>query len=114
MPAIELATFQVDDVAVEGLLADRPRMIAALYAAHPALERAYLTRVDDGSFVDVIVWNSREAALSAAAHASEIPVVREWSEYIGQSGGIRRLDILDAYVPSERESSGDESSAVND
>ena len=99
MTTIELATFRVSEDAVEALVAERPRMIEALRVGHPALEQAYLTRMDDGSFCDVIVWATREAALVAAAEAAAIPAVRAWFAHITESGGIRHAEVLDSYVP---------------
>ena len=51
----------------------RPRMIAAVRARFPELIDARLIQMDDGSWMDVVRWRSREAAERAAAAMTEIP-----------------------------------------
>jgi hypothetical protein len=51
----------------------RPRMIAALRERFPDLIDARLILMDDGSWMDVVLWRSREAAEQAAASIAEIP-----------------------------------------
>lgn len=101
MACIELATFRVTEESVDALIAGRSRMIQALQAWNPAIQQAHLTRADDGSFVDVIIWSTRADALEAASRADEIPEVGEWFSLINDSGGIRHVDVLDSFVPAE-------------
>jgi hypothetical protein len=57
--AIELARFTVDDDAVDPLVAGRPAMVQALKKRFPGCLAAYLTREDDGSWLDIVLWRSR-------------------------------------------------------
>ncbi len=60
----------------------RPRMIAAGRERFPDLSDARLVRLDDGSWLDLVEWSSREAAERAAASMSEIPEAAAMAELI--------------------------------
>jgi|GEM_PF-2108838 len=92
---IELAEFRVHPGAEEQLVADRPRMLAALRERFPGCLAAYLTRQDDGSFLDVIVWRDRASAERAAAGVDGVPECAEWFGHIASSGGLRHVEVLD-------------------
>ena len=51
----------------------RPKMIAAIRHRFPELIEATLFKMDDGTWMDVVRWSSREAAERAAASMAEIP-----------------------------------------
>jgi hypothetical protein len=55
----------------------RPRMIAAVRERFPELVDARLIQMDDGSWMDVVQWSSRESAERAAASIGEIPEAAE-------------------------------------
>jgi hypothetical protein len=59
--------------AEEEMLQLRPRMIAAVRQRFPELLDARLVQMDDGSWLDIVQWSSREAADRAAASMTEIP-----------------------------------------
>lgn len=92
--AIELARFRVPDAAVSAMLEERPGMVAALKKRFPACLAAYLTREDDGSFLDVIVWESRDQAVEAARLVDTVPECKSWFRHISQSGGLRHVEVL--------------------
>src|SRR5262245_49910694 len=64
--AMELARFTVLDGSEGQLLAERPAMVEALHQRFPGCMAAYLTKEDDGSWLDVLVWSSRAEAEDAA------------------------------------------------
>jgi hypothetical protein len=66
----------------EDMLKLRPAMIAAVRARFPELIEAKLIRLDNGLWLDVIQWGSREAAEQAAAQFDQIPESRAMSELI--------------------------------
>jgi hypothetical protein len=70
---LELAAFTVRDGAEPQLRAERPEMLGALRQAFPAALAAWLTKQDDGSWLDVIPWQSREEAEEAAARIHQVP-----------------------------------------
>jgi hypothetical protein len=91
----ELAQFVVRDGAEEELLAERAAMVRALKEAFPAVLAAWLTREDDGSWLDVILWESREAAEEAARRVNEVAEARSWFRHIAESRGLRHVEIVD-------------------
>ncbi|WP_425086278.1 antibiotic biosynthesis monooxygenase [Streptomyces hainanensis] len=96
---IELARFRILDGAERLLVSERPRMIEALHRRFPGCLGAYLTKEDDGSWLDVIVWRSREEADEAARMITTIPECAAWFGHISESGGIRHVEVVDAWVP---------------
>jgi hypothetical protein len=89
----ELATFTVREGEADSLVAERPQMIAALGRAFPGLLGAWLARRDDGSWVDVILWRSREDAEHAARHVNDVPEAKAWFRHIAESHGLQHLDV---------------------
>ncbi len=66
----------------EEMLALRPAMIAAVKGRFPDLLDAQLVRMDDGTWLDVVRWRSRESAEQATASFGEIPEARQMSALI--------------------------------
>ncbi|MCH6169454.1 antibiotic biosynthesis monooxygenase [Pseudonocardia alaniniphila] len=78
--AIELARFTIHDGAESQLVAQRPAMVGALRERFPACLAAYLTKEDDGGWLDVVLWRSRAEAEEAAREVSaRCPSVRPGS-----------------------------------
>jgi hypothetical protein len=69
-------------------------MLRALRHAFPAARAAWLTKQDDGSWLDVILWSSRKAAEEAARRSGELPETRAWFQHIGESHGLRHVDVV--------------------
>jgi predicted transcriptional regulator len=90
----ELAHFVVHDAHEEALLAERPEMVRALQEAFPDALAAWLTRQDDGSWLDVILWQSREAAEEAARRIDEVAEARSWFRHIAASRGLRHVEVV--------------------
>jgi len=89
----ELAAFTVREGHERALLDERAVMIAALRQAFPGLVSSWLTRRDDGSWLDVILWESRDKADHAAAHAGEVPEAATWFTHIAESRGMEHLTV---------------------
>src|SRR5919202_3651166 len=90
----ELAHFVIREGEEEALLAERPGMVRALREAFPDALAAWLTRQDDGSWLDVILWRSREAAEEAARRINEVAQARSWFRHIAESHGLRHVEIV--------------------
>jgi hypothetical protein len=90
----ELAQFTVREGEEAVLVAERPEMINALQRAFPAAVAAWLAKQDDGSWLDVILWRSREAAEEAASRINELPEARSWFRHIAESRGLRHVDVV--------------------
>lgn len=78
--ALELARFAIEDADEPTLIATRDRALHALAAACPGLVSSQLVRLDDGSWLDAIVWESRAHAVAAAEQA---PNIDECARYFG-------------------------------
>jgi hypothetical protein len=94
---LELARFTIHHGAEEALLAERPAMVAALREHFPACLAAYLTREDDGSWLDVVLWGSRAAAEEAAREIHRVPECAAWFRHIAESHGLRHVEVVDAW-----------------
>lgn len=92
----EFASFTVREGEEEALVAERPAMIGALEREFPALIAAWLTRLDDGTWVDVILWETRAAADDAAARVSQVPEAERWFRHIATSLGLRHAEVVHA------------------
>lgn len=95
---IELAHFTIHDAAEEQLLAERPGMVAALRRRFPACLAAFLTKEDDGGWLDVVLWSGRAEAEEAARLIDTVPECKEWFRHIAESGGLRHVEVRDAWV----------------
>ena len=78
----ELVRSRIRAGAEDEMLQLRPRMIAAVRERFPELIDARLVRLDDGSWLDLVAWTSREAAERAAASMPEIPEAAAMAELI--------------------------------
>jgi hypothetical protein len=90
---LELATFTVRDGEEAALVAERPEMIAALRQAFPGLLAAWLAQRDDGGWIDVILWQSREEAEHAAKHVDGVPAAKAWCRHIAESHGLQHVEV---------------------
>ncbi|WP_086848204.1 antibiotic biosynthesis monooxygenase [Amycolatopsis kentuckyensis] len=95
---IEMARFKVDDGAVAQLLAERPAMVEAMRRRFPACLAAYLTREDDGGWLDIVLWRSRAEAEEAARLIDTVPECAAWFRHIGESGGLRHAEVVDHWA----------------
>jgi predicted metal-dependent hydrolase len=89
----ELASFTVRAGEEASLVAERSQMIAALGQAFPGLIGAWLAKRDDGSWIDVILWHSREEAEHAATHVGDVPAAKAWFRHIAESHGLQHLEV---------------------
>ena len=90
----ELAHFVVHEGNEEALLAERPAMVRALQEAFPNALAAWLARQDDGSWLDVILWQSRQSAEEAARRIDEVAEARSWFRHIAASHGPRHVEVI--------------------
>ena len=91
----ELAEFTVRQEDEAALLAERADMIQALKRAFPAALAAWLTRQDDGSWLDVILWHTRQDAEEAARDIHRVPEAKAWFRQIAESRGVRHVEVAD-------------------
>ena len=95
---MERASFTINDGAEDMLLHERPVMIAALTRRFSGCLAAFLTKEDDGSWLDVLVWRSREEAEEAAKLVDTVPECKAWFRHIAVSGGLRHTEVVDMLI----------------
>lgn len=95
---LELAAFTVREGAEPELLAERPGMLAALQRAFPGALAAWLTKQDDGSWLDVILWRSRQEAEEAARQIDQVPEAKRWFRHIAESRGLRHVEVAHEHL----------------
>jgi hypothetical protein len=94
---IELARFRVHDGAADLLIVERPAMVKAMRRRFPGCLAAYLTREDDGGWLDVVLWRSRAEAEEAARSINDVPECAAWFRHIAESGGLRHVEVVTAW-----------------
>jgi hypothetical protein len=98
---IELARFTIHEGAEDEMLDERPAMISALRQRFPACVAAFLTREDDGTWLDILLWRSRQEAEEAAKLVDTVPECRHWFRHIAESGGLRHVEVHDMAASME-------------
>ncbi|OJF15234.1 hypothetical protein [Couchioplanes caeruleus] len=94
MRAMELARFTVDPSDVEAMLQARPAMLAALRERFAGFESLRLVRLDEWTWLDVVVWASRAQADEAAAKIGEIPQCRAAFAFIKEMVSMEHAEIF--------------------
>jgi hypothetical protein len=90
----ELASFRVAPEDEASLVEERVVMVGALRRAFPGALGAWLTKQDDGSWLDIILWRSREEAEDAARRIDGVPEARSWFRHISESHGLRHVEVV--------------------
>jgi heme-degrading monooxygenase HmoA len=81
---VEVVHAKVRDGAEQELLRRRPALEAGVREKLPGLLDIRLVRLDDGTYLDVLRWESREAADAAIARFAEVPEAEEIHGYLAE------------------------------
>jgi len=95
---VELVRFTVTPGQEEAFLTARPAAVEAL-STMPGLLSATLARTDDGEWLDVVLWRSREEALAAAEafEAGRLPeAAMAWASLIAEVRSMTHADVVHA------------------
>ena len=90
---LEVVRFTVRPGERDQFLARRDAAIAALRERFPGLIDGHLAEYDDGSWIDVLRWRTREEAEAAAAGMPELEAAREWVAHIDEVKDMRHAAI---------------------
>ena len=93
---MELVRFSVAPGREEAFLAGRAAAVEGLRTL-PGLLSATLARADDGSWLDVVLWDSRKEALAAARAFQDgtVPAaVLEWASHIEAVTSMTHAEVL--------------------
>jgi heme-degrading monooxygenase HmoA len=80
---IEVVHARVRDGAEEEMLSRRPALEAGVREKLPGLLDIRLIRLEDGTYIDLLRWESREAADAAVEKFAEIPEAGEIHQFLG-------------------------------
>lgn len=87
--ALEIARFTVKPEAEAQFLAERERMIGHLRRHFSGLLGAQLVKLENGEYLDLVRWASREQALRAAEGVMKVPEIAAWFAHIAE---VRSMD----------------------
>jgi heme-degrading monooxygenase HmoA len=74
---------KVRDGAEEEMLSRRPALEAGVRAKLPGLVEICLVRLEDGTYLDLLRWESREAADAAIEKFAQVPEAGEIHRLLG-------------------------------
>ena len=95
MSTLELARFTVEPDRVAGMLAARPAMLAELREHCLGFRRGYLARLDERTWVDVVEWETREAAMAAMAKVMDLPGCQKMFGHIAEVVAMEHADVVE-------------------
>jgi hypothetical protein len=91
--ALEIVRYRLKDGAEEELLAEGPSLFALLREEFPGMRTAHRAKLDDGSWIDVVVWDSREEAEAAAREAMDRPQIAAFMRHIDEVLSMEHADV---------------------
>ena len=89
----EVVHARVRDGAEEEMLSRRPALEAGVRAKLPGLLDIRLVRLDDGTYLDVLRWESRELADAAIEKFAEIPEAGEIHGFLAEDLAHHRGEV---------------------
>ena len=94
MPAFyEVVHAKVRGDAEEEMLSRRPELEAGVREELPGLLDIRLIRLDDGTYLDVLRWESREAADAATELFAEVPEAAEMHGFLPENLAHHRGEV---------------------
>jgi heme-degrading monooxygenase HmoA len=80
---IDLVHAKAREGAEEEMISRRPALEAGVKEKLPGLREIRLIRLDDGTYIDLLRWESREAADAAIERFAEVPEAGEIHHFLG-------------------------------
>lgn len=99
---VEMARFVVKPGCEDAMLAERPAMVMAARKHFPAHRDAYLCKLDDGTWIDIVLWSDREQAEAAAEGFYEYPDINDWFRHIERVVSFEYADVSQISYPDGR------------
>ncbi|MEL6608667.1 MAG: hypothetical protein AAFO58_11750 [Pseudomonadota bacterium] len=91
----EIVSFRLIDGADPAAFLDAAAATRAVLEAFGGCRARYLTRGDDGTWTDIVIWTDRATALAAAQHVVKDPAFAPFGAMIdGPSVTMGHADIL--------------------
>lgn len=92
---MELGRFKVKTGRLDAFLAKRKTMVEAAIRELPGLRRIELVKLDDGTWVDLVLWDDRASSEHALEHGPDIPAIGAWLNEIEADVEMIYGDIQD-------------------
>jgi heme-degrading monooxygenase HmoA len=89
----EVVHARVREGAEQEMLSRRPALEAAVREKLPGLLDIRLVRLDDGTYLDVLRWESREAADAAIERFAEVPEAGEIHGFLSEDLAHHRGEV---------------------
>jgi heme-degrading monooxygenase HmoA len=96
MHAVEMARFRVDPARADEMQSRRVRAFEALQQQCPGLLSNQLIRLDERTWMDLVVWESRAAAEAAAREALTIPEAAAYFESLDEVVAMEHGEVVHA------------------
>lgn len=90
---LEIARFTIKPAVEAQFLAEREPMLAHLRRHFPGLIDAQLVKLENGEYLDLVRWASREQALRAAEGAMGVPEIAAWFAHIAQVRSMEHAEV---------------------
>jgi hypothetical protein len=81
---LELACFRAHPKHVAALIGQGGPLVRALRNRYPGLRKVQVARVEDGSWLQLGFWDSREAAEAAASEVFDMPEMGDWLAQVNE------------------------------
>jgi hypothetical protein len=92
--SIELARVRVEAAQEQDFIAKRGPAIDAVKEYLPGFVHAQLIKLGGGVWVDLVVWESREQALSAEDKVMGLPSFADWAQHIAEVIALEHAEIV--------------------
>lgn len=90
---VQVFRAEVEPANAEELLRIRPAAIAEAQAACPVLRRAELVRLDERTWLDILVWGAPDGEEQLMACAEPLPTVGRMHSLIGAVHAVDRGEL---------------------
>jgi hypothetical protein len=93
---LEIVRFRLKDEAENDLLAERPSVFELLRRDFPGVRAAHRARLDDGTWIDVVLWSSREEAEMAAREVMKKPEMAAFMRHVDEVLSFEHAEVHEA------------------
>lgn len=94
---VELTRVIVKPGEENALVADRSAMLQAFARDRTGFRGAYLAKLEDGSWLDIVVWASAEDAAASAAKGPNLPEIGAFFSHIAELKSMEHANVF--HVP---------------
>ncbi|MEU7633699.1 hypothetical protein AB0C34_27600 [Nocardia sp. NPDC049220] len=90
---IEITRVTVNPGEEEAMKADRPAMLRTFATDREGFLGAYLTAADNGDWLDIILWDSAEAARASAEKGGNLPEISAFFDHLATVKSMEHVTV---------------------